>query len=168
MEKIISPESTLFGAFSRRTNRNKLLTSALLLIFFFSNSFFITPANLKTSTAKNHYTVDWQLDKTVAGVEFYHSISTCNGKSVVFLKLVNTNSYSVKASWKELFTTQFDKQVEGYRGKKNLVLSPGETSETSCSTARHKELVVLSSQITPTYDAEISNFSFKDISVSKS
>jgi len=166
MEKIISPEKTFFCTVARKSNRSLLVTSTLLLIFFFSNSFFTTP--LKNPPVRDHYTVDWQLDKTVDGVEFYHAISSCSGKKVVFLKLVNKNSYSVKASWKELFATQFDKELEGYKGKKHLVLSPGETSETSCTTARHKELVVLPSQITPTYEADISSFSFKEISVSKS
>jgi hypothetical protein len=120
------------------------------------------------SPGKQNFDVDWQLDATVSGVQFYHSITGCNGKKVVFLKFVNTNNYQVKIAWKEVFATQADQKVEGFLGQKKLLLSPGETSETDCENARRKECLILPSQVSPTYNADILKFDYKEITVSKS
>ena len=119
------------------------------------------------SSIKEKVDVDWQLDATVSGVQFYHSLTRCNGIKVVFLKFVNTNTYQVKIAWKEVFATQADPKIEGYMGQKKLLLPPGETSETNCENSSHKECLILPSQVTPTYNADILKFEYKEIIVSK-
>ena len=111
--------------------------------------------------------IQWQLDKTVGGVEFYYAISTCNKENVVFIKMNNKNSYSVEVSWKEVFQTQLEKNKEGFAGTKKITISSGETFESDCNNIRQPQLVVLAGQISPTYIATISGFSFKDISVTR-
>ena len=140
-----------------------------IILLFTASSFQLQNylAVQSNSPAKQNFDVDWQLDATVSGVQFYHSITGCNGKKVVFLKFVNTNTYQVKIAWKEVFATQADPKIEGYMGQKKLLLPPGETSETDCANSRHKECLILPSQVTPTYNADILKFEYKEITVSK-
>jgi hypothetical protein len=109
----------------------------------------------------------WILDTTVNGVEFYHSIQECNGKQVVLLKFNNKNSASVKVSWKELFTTQVEAKAPGGAGQKELVIPKGVTMPANCTDAVNKKNIILSSEVSPAYVAEIKGFAYKDILVSK-
>ena len=107
----------------------------------------------------------WVFDKTVQNVDLYHMITECEGKKVVFLKFNNRNLYKVKISWKEVFVTQMEKAREGFRGMKQLVLPPGETAQSDCTDVKNKECIIISSQVSPAYPAEILKFEFKDINI---
>ena len=107
----------------------------------------------------------WVFDKTVQNVDLYHMITACEGRKVVFLKFNNRNAYKVKISWKELFVTQMEKAREGFRGMKQLVLPPGETAQSDCTDVKNKECIIVSSQVSPAYPAEILQFEFKNINV---
>ncbi len=109
--------------------------------------------------------LNWQWDKTVSGVEFSYALSACKGSDVVFLKLKNTNKYPVNVSWNEVFETQVEKNAEGNRDRKKMIIQPGETFESDCMNPVHKELVILASKAVPTYIAVISKFSYKDVTV---
>ncbi|NTS42361.1 hypothetical protein HRG84_15780 [Flavisolibacter sp. BT320] len=111
--------------------------------------------------------IDWQLDATVNGVEFYHAITECGGRKIVFLKVNNKNAYKVNVSWKEVFTTVEGKEVAGAEAQKTLQLPTGEAFETSCETMTRKELVILPERVTPTYVVKIAKFNYKDIAVSR-
>ena len=109
--------------------------------------------------------LNWQLDKTVNGVEFFYALSACKGGDAVFLKLNNKNKYPVEVSWKETFQTQVEKDAKGNGDKKKMIIQSGETFETDCINPIHKELVVFASKAVPTYVAVISKFSYKDVAV---
>ena len=109
----------------------------------------------------------WILDTTVNGVEFYHSIQECNGKKAVFLKFNNRNSYQVKVSWKEVFATQQEAKVEGGKGQKEMIIPTGVTVPASCTDNINRKNIVLPSEVSPMYVAEIRGYSFKDIQVTK-
>ncbi|HEX5024050.1 MAG TPA: hypothetical protein VFV68_02210 [Agriterribacter sp.] len=113
--------------------------------------------------------LNWHLDKTVNGVQFFYAIAACNGKNgdVVFLKMNNKNTYAVEVLWKEVFQTQMEKVAEGRGGEKRIILQPGETFESDCNHASHKELLIIAQQAFPTYLATISKFNYKEISVKK-
>lgn len=111
-------------------------------------------------------TGSWIFDKTVDNVEFYYQIVDCMGQKVVFLKFVNRNTRNVKISWKESFDTQTKKQVEGFRGRKQLVIGNGETSQTGCTDRRFRECLVLPEDADPTSIVQIVKFSYKEITVS--
>ncbi|PVD49476.1 hypothetical protein DC498_24730 [Terrimonas sp.] len=134
------------------------LVIIIVFSFFFksySNAFLPLPQNL-----------NWQLETTVNGVEFYYAISKCNTESVVFLKMKNKNNYNVQVSWQEVFQTQLEKNKETGTEKKVTIL-PGETFESDCANISHPELVIFSSQINPTYVVSISKFNYKNIKISK-
>ena len=108
----------------------------------------------------------WIFDKTVNNVDFFHKITECNGSSAVFLKFENKNKVKVRVSWKELFiSSQVNSKTEGFHGKKQLVLSPGETSPSNCGETQFKECLILAEQALPHYKAVITKFEFKDILV---
>ncbi|MFT3750043.1 MAG: hypothetical protein QM768_17125 [Agriterribacter sp.] len=111
--------------------------------------------------------LNWQLETTVNGVEFYYAISKCNTENVVFLKMKNKNNYNVQVSWQEIFQTQLEKNKETGMEKKITIL-PGETSASDCTNINHSELVIFSSKINPTYVVSILKFNYKNIQVSKS
>jgi len=111
--------------------------------------------------------VKWQLDATVDGVQFYHAMGNCNNSNVVYLKMNNTNKYTVNISWKEVFTTQWAKDKEGFAGTKTLLVKPGEIAEKNCAHPAIKQLLTLGGEVDPTYIADISKFDFKGIIVTK-
>ena len=113
-----------------------------------------------------HPNAEWVLDKTVSNVDFYYMISECDGKKVVFLKFNNRNDKKVKVSWKEVFSTQFEKTREGFKGEKQLVLSKGETLQDDCKNVNVKQCIVLPSEVSSTYLAEIISFTFSQVRVS--
>jgi hypothetical protein len=133
----------------------------LLLSFLFLSGFSYAQnkMNLPVKTGT------WILDKTVNNVEFYHMLSVCDGKGVVFLRLSNRNNYPVKIIWKESFDTQFEKNAKGLAGQKHLNLSKGEFVQGGCNASNFKEGVIQPEQITPTYPADVHGFEFVDVKV---
>src|SRR5262245_57752092 len=82
---------------------------------------------------------EWILDTTVGNVDCYHQVTDCNGKKVVFLKFNNKNNYKVTITWKEVFVTkQVPQKQDGAFGQKQLVITPGETSQTDCTDIKQK------------------------------
>lgn len=138
----------------------RLLVASLL--FCLCTGFIAHQINVKPNTPVAD---NWVYHKTVNGVELYHQLTSCNSKTVVLLKFNNKNSHKVKVSWKEVFTTQLEKSVEGYNGKKQLFIGPGETFSSGCQDDKIKELLILPQQVKPTYEASIKAFEFKDIDV---
>lgn len=132
-----------------------------LLVFglFFSFISFAIQAQQKSIST-------WHLDATINGVQFYHSLTQCNGKKVVFLKMMNTNRYKVDIAWEEVFDTQFENNIDGLGGRKKISLQAGESTQTNCTTAQ-KKLIIQPEQINPTYVPEVSSFKYKGISVSR-
>lgn len=123
--------------------------------------------SLKQNLLHNAFPADtWVFDKTVQNVDLYHMITACEGQKVVFLKFNNRNMYKVKISWKEVFVTQMEKAREGFRGMKQLILPPGETAQSDCTDVKNKECLIVASQVSPAYPAEIIQFEFKNINVS--
>ena len=108
----------------------------------------------------------WVFDRTVQNVDLYHMITACEGKKVVFLKFNNRNMYKVEISRKEVFVTQMEKAREGFRGMKQLILPPGETAQFDCTDVKNKECLIIASQVSPAYPAEIIQFEIKDSNVS--
>ena len=135
----------------------RLLMASAFLILCMA---FVSPQ--KATTAAD----GWVFHQTVNNVDFYHMLANCDGKKVVLLKFNNRNNHKVKVSWKEVLTTQFDKEVESYGGKKVVTITPGETFASSCGDNKHKDLLIMPAQVVPTYIAEISAFQFKELKVS--
>jgi len=111
--------------------------------------------------------VEWVYDTSVNRVDFYHSITPCNGKNVLFLKLVNNNKNTVTVSWKELFAiTQETKKTEGYKGLKQITLQKGQTVEAACNSSSNIALITDPAEISPTQLVTIEDFNFIKINVS--
>lgn len=138
-------------------------TSLLIITFLFLCGFLYAQDN----TAPPDKTGTWILDKSVSQVDFYHMIKECKGEKTVFLKFNNKNTYPVKVTWTEVFATQMETGRTGVGGKKSLVIPQGESSYSDCTGSSHKELVTLSSEVSPAYVAVISKFDFQSITVEK-
>jgi hypothetical protein len=141
----------------------------LLLLTFFSFQLTFQAAAQGTASGNLTPPLKWQLDATVGGVQFYHAITTCNNKKVVFLKFNNRNNSAVKLSWKEVFELQQDSErVENLLGQKHLTLQPGELFQSSCADQKQKVLLTPRvQQVTPVDRGDIVKFSFKEIKVTK-
>ncbi len=110
----------------------------------------------------------WILDKSISNVDFYHMIKECNGSKVVVVKFHNKNSYNVDVNWSESFSTQSEENVKGFKGVKNVMLHPGVTSFSDCSSENHKKFMTTNEEVSPAYVAVISKFDFIDVQVKKS
>ncbi len=110
--------------------------------------------------------VEWVLDKTVSNVDFYHAIVLCNDKNTVLLKFVNRNARSVKIAWKETFVTKTNEQKDGFAGTKELTIPPGITTPSDCSDTNIGQAIIRPGEVDPASLVEISNFIFRDITVS--
>ena len=124
-------------------------------------------ANLDNKKDGKEESLVWKLDATINNVSFYHALSECNGRKIAFLKFDNKNNVTTSVSWKETVKTQLRAEEKAIRGEQRLSLPPGETFETSCAGTVCKACVILPEQVNPTYLAQIVDFSFTDITVSK-
>lgn len=70
---------------------------------------------LRAQTKTNWQPVLISMDGTngYKGVELYYSVETCNATDVIKLKLVNTNSFALKAHWITVLVTNGDKELYG-------------------------------------------------------
>jgi hypothetical protein len=67
------------------------------------------------------------------GVEAYYALTTCTGTEMVLVKIVNHNTYTIKAEWRDLILTQADKQLFRSNQKNFVVLAPKSLASGSCS-----------------------------------
>ena len=129
---------------------------------------FLLPAYLSAQSTAVHQStpIQWHLDATVQGVQFYHALTSCNGNNVVLLKFNNSNNYSVKLSWKEVFTTQFGKK-DGAAGQREMVIPTGVSVPSGCTDQQNRRNIILPGDVNPAFMADISAFEFSGISVNK-
>lgn len=112
--------------------------------------------------------INWQLKSTVNGIQFFSAITNCNGNPAVILKFVNTTQNEMKISWKEVFQVkESGEKTEAFYGAKVLILSPGETSATGCSEVKNRKCLILPQDAIPTQKVTITDFEFREISVSR-
>lgn len=126
-----------------------------------------TPGNpvLPVLNTAFHPTGDWVLDKTVSNVDFYHSITVCNGKNVVFLKFVNRNSRSVKIGWQEIFVTASRERKEGFNGRKEMLIPTGTTTPADCTDVTAAKTIIRGGEVDPMSVVDIVSFTYKNIAV---
>ena len=74
-------------------------------------------------------------DNTMNGVDALFQLNTCNGEDVVFMKLVNHNSYAVIVEWYPAVFTNDLKWIkkENISDKKSITLSPNSDVASDCS-----------------------------------
>ncbi len=151
-------------------NKKRNLTKTLLytsILFLFCIIF--TPSGQAFSYQKSNLIFSepsWIFHSEEKGVKIYYQINSCNNRSVVFFKFNNTNKEKVRISWKETFqTTQVPEEKDGFLGKKELDLPPGETYPLSCDQIKVKECITFSDQALPTYKAEITKVNLRNINV---
>lgn len=152
------------GSLQKRKWLGHLFNFFLIILIALLFSFTLEKENFNGGIASG----EWILDKTVSNVEFYYMSTECKGKKTVFLKFVNKNSYKVKVSWNEIFSTQMEKNINGKAGRKQIVLSGSETAENNCNTIKFKEGRIFAEDVRPTYVAEILSFEFSKIIIQKS
>ena len=109
----------------------------------------------------------WIADQTTGGISFYHRFSICNGDSVVLLKFINTTERALVVRWNELFNTQLETGISGWRGIKQLVLQPGVTSSENCDELLFPACVIKRTDISPAYKASFISFSFTNIIIAE-
>jgi hypothetical protein len=176
MENISVPSKVTF-----RPNRLPVKTSPyfpfafLLIVFIYfasltATAFILRPAfsNFKKYELAPLPTAgSWVLASTVSNVKFYYMISPCGGKNAIFLKFENKNKYDVNLTWVESFQTQQLGYVNGFDGVRQLQINASETRSASSCTDSKKECIRFAHQVSPAYLAEVLNFAFKDITVTK-
>lgn len=69
------------------------------------------------------------------GVEMYYATATCNSTEVLVLKIVNTNSYAVKAQWINLIVDKNDKEHFGKTQLTSFKIDSSVTSAGDCNKA---------------------------------
>lgn len=109
--------------------------------------------------------LNWKLDASVNNVDFYHAISVCNGKQVVFLKFVNKNTRAATVTFKEALKTSADKEEISFEGKKKFIVQPGETLAQNCSENDCKECILLPERAIPTHKVNVQDFAYKELKV---
>lgn len=85
--------------------RNYIFLTALMLFFSFLNA--------QTNTNWQPVLISMDGTNGYKGVELYYSLETCNSTDVVKLKLVNTNTFALKAHWITVLVTNSDKELYG-------------------------------------------------------
>ena len=107
----------------------------------------------------------FNLDNTTSGIKLYHQIVQCNGSDVVFLKFENTTTQNITISFNQVFDTQLEKGIVGFKGVKKILLLPGVTLQANCEDKTHPECIVTALDASPAYSAKLLAFSFANINV---
>jgi len=111
---------------------------------------------------------NWQLKSSMNGVQFFSALTNCNGNPAVILKFVNTTQNEMKISWKEAFQVkESTTKTEAFYGAKELVVLPGDTYATGCSEVKNRKCLILPEDAIPTQKVTITDFEFRDITVSR-
>lgn len=141
--------------------------AVILLIPYVLLTAFHTPLEQQSWSDAVHQDISWTLDTTVNGVEFYYSLVNCGDTRKVLLRFVNKQSGTVTVKWRESFITrQVSTPTNGEEGLKTLELKPGETKAMNCTDSAHPACVVNPEKAIPAYRADITGFSFREITVS--
>lgn len=146
-----------------------LFPSAIFLIaILLGFTSFKTSQFSKSSKSVILLPVEWTLSQSVNGVDCYHGFIDCKGSKAVVLKFDNKNKTAVRITWKQAFTTkEINVKKDGATGAKSLLLPPGETSATNCTEAKNIQCVVLPTEASVAYGANITGFYFEEVSVTK-
>ena len=148
-------------------SRNIRRLAVILLIPYLLLTAFNSPLEQQAWSDGLHQDITWTLDTTVNGVEFYHSLVTCGDTRKVLLRFVNKQRGTVTVKWKESFITrQVSTPTNGEEGVKTLELKPGETKALNCNDSANPACVVNPEKAIPAYRADITGFSFREITVS--
>ena len=107
----------------------------------------------------------WIKSTTVNNVDFYHQIVTCGNKKAVLLRFENKNNFNVEVSWKELITIEEQFTSDSKLETKTLIINPGITEPSSCSDNSKSLLIILATEVNPTFGASINGFNFEDIKI---
>lgn len=107
----------------------------------------------------------WKLNASINNVDFYYSISVCNGKQVVFLRFVNKNTKAATITFKEALKTSAGTEEASIEGKKKIVIQPGETFAQSCSENNCNDCMLLPERAVPTHKINVQDFVFKEIKI---
>jgi hypothetical protein len=110
--------------------------------------------------------ISWTLDKTVNNVDFYHKLIACGDKKAVLLKIENRNNFNVEITWKQIIgSKQIPNSTEESSTSQTLIVEPGITESVDCSENNNPILVILPTEINPTFLADIENFNFSSITI---
>jgi len=109
----------------------------------------------------------YTLDRTVDNVDCYYTLTQCDGKTVVMIRLDNRNAAPVTISWKENFTTTLVPQMSPGNKPKHLALPVGVSELSGCTDTSNPQLLINANQVNVTYIADITGFAFSDVSVAQ-
>lgn len=128
----------------------KYMKKNLLYLAF---SFFLF-SGIKAQTNENWQGILLSTDGTNAlnGVKAYYKVAACNNNEVIMLKFVNTNSYTVKAGWKDMIITKNNNKLTGNNTQDSLTLAPHAEIAGDCSGNNTELTVKLSDFGTDIYD----------------
>lgn len=145
----------------------------------FQSGFYLIPLNRKLATMLLFFTAlslsvfafsqkdapNWKLGTSLNKVDFYYSISVCNGKQVVFLKFINRNTKAATITFKEALKTSAGTEEASFEGRKKIVVQPGETLAQNCSDNKCQECILLPARAVPTHKINVQDFAFREIQV---
>lgn len=78
------------------------------------------------------------------GIEAFFKTATCNGETVVYVKFINHNDYSVQLEWFDAVFTQELKWINKDEevNKKTLKIAPKSQAEGNCMAGGKPELII--------------------------
>ncbi|MFK8044514.1 MAG: hypothetical protein AB8B72_03395 [Crocinitomicaceae bacterium] len=118
---------------------------------------------------------EWTLFKSSEGVEFYKKQTDCNPENIpnqigIIIKIVNTNSYSIKAEWDLRIWYNGEEQTSNIKDQENHIaeiIPKKESVEGSCDKP-NGSLYIFKKFTTFSEGAEMTHFQFDSVTISKS
>lgn len=116
----------------------------------------------------------WTLFNTIDGVEFYHKETSCTPKGIpsqvgLLIKIINTNNYRIESSWNLRIWYDGIEQTTNIRDEENHItieIDKKASLTGTCDTPTGN-LYIFKKFIIYTEGAEMSNFSFDEVTVKK-
>jgi hypothetical protein len=102
--------------------------------FFLSLAFFIVNQSAIAQTKTEWLPVLISSDGTngYEGVVATYTLTNCNARQILLLKLVNTNNYAIKAKWRNLIQTSDGRDLFGTGDPLLMTLTPNSETKGAC------------------------------------
>lgn len=108
----------------------------------------------------------WTLQTTVDNVDLQYKIVDCGEKKAVLMRFDNKNDFSVQVSWRHIIgSTLVPNTTVESSDTFSIVIGSGTTAPENCEDSNLEALVILPTEVDPTYIADITNFSFSSVTV---
>jgi hypothetical protein len=115
-----------------------------ILLYLSFSLFALNGINAQTAEKWHGILLSTDGSNTLNGVKAYYQLTTCDNIEYLFIKLINNNTYTVRAGWKDLIVTKENNRLSGNNAQDSLTIAPHAEIAGDCSGSNPQLVIKLS------------------------